>query len=272
MLAVFEKSISNPPEELSLPSLGLENFMNREKILQTFRSSSSEVTVYNLTNGNFMALSHDDTSYSHPRSIVVLDDVFCFFIGTLVNTSDLRRHYGLPRQATEAIVVVEAYKVLRDRAPYPIDQVIKDLQGNFAFVLFDANSGTLFTSRDRNGSVELHWGLAGDGSLVFSNHSNIIKEACSKSYGPFPPGCIFRNGSGLLSFDHPLNKVRAITHKDDDFENICGVSFQVDLYTRIPSIPRSGSASNWADQESPPPHDHHDRDDHDGQIELDFIS
>ncbi|KAF4363799.1 hypothetical protein F8388_000464 [Cannabis sativa] len=245
MLAVFEKSISNPPEELSLPSLGLENSMNREEILQTFRSSSTEVTVYNLTNGNFMALSHDDTSYSHPRSIVVLDDVFCIFIGTLVNTSDLRRHYGLPRQATEAIVVVEAYKVLRDRAPYPIDQVIKDLQGNFAFVLFDANSGTLFTSRDRNGSVELHWGLA---------------------------GCIFRNGSGLLSFDHPLNKVRAITHKDDDFENICGVSFQVDLYTRIPSIPRSGSASNWADQESPPPHDHHDRDDHDGQIELDFIS
>lgn len=69
------------------------------------------------------------------------------FIGTLENTSDLRRHYGLQRQATEAIVVVEAYKVLRDRAPYPTDQVIKDLHGDFAFVLFDAASGTLFAAR-----------------------------------------------------------------------------------------------------------------------------
>ena len=60
---------------------------------------------------------------------------------------DLRRHYGLQRQATEAIVVAEAYKVLRDRAPYPTDQVIKDLHGDFAFVLFDAASGTLFAAR-----------------------------------------------------------------------------------------------------------------------------
>lgn len=76
-----------------------------------------------------------------------MDDVFCIFLGALFNTSDLRRHYGLPRQATEAIVVVEAYKVLRDRAPYPIDQVIRDLQGNFAFILFDATSATLFAAR-----------------------------------------------------------------------------------------------------------------------------
>ncbi|PON96070.1 Nucleophile aminohydrolase, N-terminal [Trema orientale] len=245
MLAVFEKSISNPPEELSLPSVGLNNSMTREEILGTFRSSWTEATVYNLANGNFMALSH------------------------------LRRHYGLPRQATEAIVVVEAYKVLRDRAPYPIDQVIKDLQGNFAFILFDAPSGTLLAARDGNGSVDFHWGLARDGSLVCSNNPNIIKEACGKSCAPFPPGCIFRNGSGLISFDHPLNKVRAIARQDDD-GNICGVSFQVDLYTRLHSIPRTGSASNWADglattvseEQSPPPD--HDRD-YD-QIESDLTS
>lgn len=72
-------------------------------------------------------------------------------------------------------------------------------------------------------------------------------------------GCIFRNGSGLISFDYPLNKVRAITCQDDN-GNICGVSFQVDLFTRLHSIPRTGSASNWADEiasavpegESPP--------------------
>lgn len=67
MLAVFEKSISKPPEELRLPSVGLKNSVTREEILETFRSSWTEATVYNLTNGNFMALSHDDNSYSQPR-------------------------------------------------------------------------------------------------------------------------------------------------------------------------------------------------------------
>lgn len=56
-------------------------------------------------------------------------------------------HYGLSRTATEAMVVIEAYKVLRDRAPYPPDQVIKDLHGKFAFILFDAKSATLFVTR-----------------------------------------------------------------------------------------------------------------------------
>ena len=59
-------------------------------------------------------------------------------------------------------------------------------------------------------------------------------------------GCIFMNGSGLTSFVHPLYKVRAIGREDGN-GHICGVMFQVDLYTRLPSIPRTGSATNWAD-------------------------
>lgn len=58
-------------------------------------------------------------------------------------------------------------------------------------------------------------------------------------------GCMFTNGSGLISFDHPLHKVKAIARQDDNGD-VCGVLFQVDLYTRIPSIPRTGSAANWA--------------------------
>ena len=81
------------------------------------------------------------------RSIVVLDDIFCIFVGTLANIAELRHHYGLPRQATEAVIVVEAYKALRDRAPYPPDQVVKDLDGKFAFTVFDARTNTLFVAR-----------------------------------------------------------------------------------------------------------------------------
>lgn len=59
------------------------------------------------------------------------------------------------------------------------------------------------------------------------------------------------NGSGLTSFDHPIYKVGAIAHEDDN-GIICGDMFQVDLYTRLPSIPRTGSAANWAENAAVP--------------------
>ncbi|KAI4299371.1 hypothetical protein L6164_032838 [Bauhinia variegata] len=182
--------------------MGLENSKSPDEILEIFRSQWPNSTVYNLPNGNFMALPHEE-SPTHP---------------------------GL----------------LRDRAPCPPDQVVKHLEGKFAFIIYDANTSTLFAARDREGSVEFQWGMASDGSLVCSDDTNITRDGCGKFCAPFPPGCIFINGSGLTSFDHPLHKVRAIAHKDDH-ENISTVFVQVDLYTRIPSIPCSGSASNWAD-------------------------
>lgn len=62
---------------------------------------------------------------------------------------------------------------------------------------------------------------------------------------PIFAGCLFMSGDRLISFDHPLYKVRAIAREDDEGE-ICAVVFQVDLYTRLHSIPRSGSAANWS--------------------------
>ncbi|KAE8716936.1 Stem-specific protein TSJT1 [Hibiscus syriacus] len=246
MLAVFEKAIGNPPEELQLPSVGLDCKKTREEISEMLRLLWPKSTFYHLSNGNLMTLSHEAQSPLHQRSMFVTDDIFCIFMGTLVNICELRRHYGSSRQATEAMLLVDAYKALRDRAPYPPDQVIKDLQGKFAFILFDAKSSTLFVARDGEGSVELKWGMAGDGSLVLSDDPDTIQMTCGKSSASFPPGCIFTNGNGLVSIDHPLHKVKAIAREDED-GNICGVMFQVDLFTRLPSIPRTGSAANWAD-------------------------
>ncbi|KAK3016450.1 hypothetical protein RJ639_007805 [Escallonia herrerae] len=243
MLAVFESVIGRPPKELGHGSGSLNT---REEIAEVFRSWRPNSSLYHLPNGNFLAVSDEDESLTKSRSLLVMDDVFCIFSGILNNICDLRRHYGLSRLATEAMVVVEAYRVLRDRAPYPPDQVIRDLDGKFAFILFDARASNLFLARDREGSVQLHWGMAGDGSLVCSDDPKIIAEACGKCYTPFPPGCIFLSGNGLISFDHPLHKVKAILREDDEGK-VSAVIFQADLYTKLRSIPRTGSAANWAD-------------------------
>lgn len=246
MLAIFEQSIANPPPELSLPLAGQPDPKTRQEIAEIFRSQKPEdSTLYRLPNDNFLGLSNGGQTPPHPRSMVVMEDIFCIFFGALDNTSDLRKYYGLTRQATEAIIMVEAYKVLRDRAPYPPDQVIKELQGKFAFVLFDSKDSTLFLARDREGCVPLHWGATADGSLICCSDPELIKSAYGKCYTPFPPGCIFMSGSGLTSFDHPLHKVKAMIREDDE-GSINAIIFQVDFYTRLHSIPRRGSAANWA--------------------------
>ncbi|KAF6141396.1 hypothetical protein GIB67_021212 [Kingdonia uniflora] len=82
--------------------------------------------------------------------------------------------------------------------------------------------------------------------VSFSDDPKMVSEVCGKCCGPFLPGCIFTNGSGLVSFDHPLHKVKEIAREDNE-GHVYEVVFKVDLYTRKPSIPRTASSANWAD-------------------------
>lgn len=59
-------------------------------------------------------------------------------------------------------------------------------------------------------------------------------------------GFMFHSEGGLMSFEHPMNKIRAMPRVDSEGV-ICGANFKVDVYTRVNSIPRVGSATNWTD-------------------------
>ncbi|CAL5409842.1 unnamed protein product [Camellia sinensis] len=180
---VFEKSTGKPPEELSLPLKGMPDLKTGEETVEIFRSWRPHSMLFNLPNGNSMALSHEDECPLYPRKGLLLSWTMCIAF----SLECLRSHYGLSRQVTEAMVVVEAYKVLRDRTPYPPDQVVRDLQGKFACVLFDARANTLFIARDRDGCIPLQWRMARDGSLVCSDDPNVIAEACGNCCTFFPP-------------------------------------------------------------------------------------
>ncbi|CAA7390989.1 unnamed protein product [Spirodela intermedia] len=251
MLAVFEKAVAKPPEELNV-SAGWMVPTTRFDIPEVFKAAWPQSTFYNFPNGNFMALSHATQNPFHDRSMVVVDDIFCIFMGIIDNIWELRRHYGLGRQATEPMLLVEMYRVLRERAPYPPDQMVRDLNGKFAFVLFDAKRGSLFAARDREGKVRMLWGISEDESLVFSDDGEIMMDVCGISSASFPAGCIFINaGEGLVHVDHPRHKVRGIRREDED-GMVNGVLFQVDMFTRLPSVPRVGSAANWGAAVSSP--------------------
>lgn len=48
-----------------------------------------------------------------------------------------------------------------------------------------------------------------------------------------------------MSFEHPKNKMKAMPRVDSEGA-ICGAYFAVDDYSKINSMPRVGSAANWA--------------------------
>ncbi|KAL6966114.1 hypothetical protein U1Q18_043123 [Sarracenia purpurea var. burkii] len=251
MLAIFHKTFANPPEELNSPASKKQKLP--EETLNDFLSSYSPTNSFSLSfrNGAVLAFVPPIAPFSpHQRLFCGVDDIYCLFLGSLNNLCSLIRQYGLSKCSNEAVLVIEAYRTLRDRGPYPADQVMKDLDGSFACVVYDSKAGTVFVALGSDGGAKLYWGIAADGSVVISDDLEVIKAGCDKSFAPFPKGCMFHSGEGgLMSFEHPMNKMKAMPRVDSEGA-MCGANFKVDVFSRVNSIPRTGSEANWTHWES----------------------
>ncbi|MED6143518.1 hypothetical protein PIB30_007134 [Stylosanthes scabra] len=253
MLAIFHKAFANPPDELNSPASykGSKKPKNPEETLRDFLSLHPNNTC-SISFGHAAVLAYvrpdNPFSLNNQRLFCGFDDIYCVFLGSLKNLSNMNKQYGLSKGSNEAMLVIEAYKTLRDRGPYPADQVVKELDGTFAFVVYDSKVGSVFAALGSDGGVKLYWGIAADGSVVISDDLQVIKEGCAKSFAPFPTGCMFHSEGGLMSFEHPMNKLKAMPRIDSEGA-MCGANFKVDKFSRVNSIPRVGSQSNWMEWE-----------------------
>ncbi|CAI9101479.1 OLC1v1038816C2 [Oldenlandia corymbosa var. corymbosa] len=105
------------------------------------------------------------------------------FLG--LDSSSLDSEYGMSKCSNEALVVIEAYRTLRCMGPCPADQVVKDLE-------------------------QLYWEFAVDNFVMISDDLDIIKVGSAKAYAPLPTACMFISVVGLMSFEHPIHKVRTM--------------------------------------------------------------
>ncbi|XP_022940896.1 stem-specific protein TSJT1-like [Cucurbita moschata] len=250
MFAIFHKTFAHPPEELNSPASfsGSKTPKLPKETVKEFISRHPHNT-FSVNFGEAAVLAYvppDRPSSLSQRLFCGFDDIYCLFLGSLNNLCALNKQYGLSKGSNEAMFLIEAYRTLRDRGPYPADQVLKELDGSFAFVVYDRRAGAVFAALGADGEVKLYWGIAADGSVVISDDMDIIKEGCAKSYAPFPPGCMFHSEGGLMSFEHPLHKMKPMPRIDSEGV-MCGANFKVDVYTRVNSIPRRGSEANWAE-------------------------
>ncbi|CAM8988351.1 unnamed protein product [Rhodiola kirilowii] len=227
MLGLFSSSVVSPPDELVAagsrtpsPKLSAANLLAR-----FLRDNPSAVSVHVGDNAQ-LAYTHHNESPLQPRSFAVKDEIFCLFEGMLENLGSLIQQYGLAKSANEVVLVIEAYKALRDRAPYPPNHVVSHLVGTFAFVVFDKSTDTLFVASDQLGKVQLYWGITADGYVAFADDADLLKGACGKSLASFPQGCFFSTTVGeLISFENPKNIITAVPANE---EEILGATFKVE--------------------------------------------
>jgi asparagine synthetase B (glutamine-hydrolysing) len=248
MLAVLHKSVAKSPEALlQTPQTGSVPALKDGFLANRFSSAHPGSVVVNLASSGFVAYSSDGQNPLLPRIFAVVDDIFCLFEGHIENVAHLKQQYGLNKTANEVIIVIEAYRTLRDRGPYPAEQVVRDIQGKFAFILFDSTSKAAFIASDADGSVPFFWGTDAEGHLVISDDSEVVKQGCGKSFAPFPKGCFFTSSGGLRSYEHPVNELKAVPRVDSSGE-VCGLTFKVDAETRKDKagMPRVGSDANWS--------------------------
>ncbi|MFS7905332.1 hypothetical protein Hanom_Chr01g00046401 [Helianthus anomalus] len=57
-------------------------------------------------------------------------------------------------------------------------------------------------------------------------------------------GCMYHTEGGLISFEHPKKKMKAISRVDSEGV-MCGATFKVDMYSKTQTMPRVGSEANW---------------------------
>jgi hypothetical protein len=245
MLAVFNPTVASPPEEIAVPEHQQSGQTDSAGTVNAYKKAHPSAITVEFGKRCAMAYSHDQEELLRPRYLAVVDEIFCMFVGTLENLTMLKQQYGINKHVTEVTLIIEIYRALRDRSPYPADFVMRGLSGAFSFVLFDHTTESIFVGVDSMGKVPFFWGTGSDGSLAFSDDPATLKGTTGKTFSPFPQGCFFSSSEGLQSYEHPLQPVTAMPRVDSKGQ-VCGSTFQVDPKKETMesnTFPRVGSES-----------------------------
>ncbi|KAG8093576.1 hypothetical protein GUJ93_ZPchr0012g18903 [Zizania palustris] len=235
MLAVFSGEVVEVPAELVAAGSRTPSPKTRaSELVSRFLGGAEQAVSVQLGHLGHLAYSHANQPLLRPRSFAAKDDIFCLFEGVLDNLGSLSQQYGLCKGANEVLLMIEAYKTLRDRAPYPASFMLSQLSGSYAFVLFDKSTSSLLAACDPEGKVSLFWGITADGSVAFSDNIDLLKGSCGKSLAPFPQGCFYSSAlGGLKCYENPKHKVTAVPANE---EEICGATFKVEGSTILTAL------------------------------------
>ena len=108
--------------------------------------------------------------------------------GEIYNHNSLRQQTAsFPYQTgSDCEVILALYRSLGE-------QLIHQLEGMFAFVLFDEKKGTWLIGRDSIGIIPLYYGHTADGKLLVASEMKGLESLC-EDVSEFPPGHTWSSG------------------------------------------------------------------------------
>lgn len=96
-------------------------------------------------------------------------------------------------------------------------EMFKELDAEFACIIYDAKKGSIVAARDPIGIRPLFYGYTEAGEIVFASEAKNLVGLVGKVM-PFPPGHYFTDGKFVCYRD--MTEVKTVV--DDDLEIICG--------------------------------------------------
>lgn len=124
--------------------------------------------------------------------------------GEIYNHQDIRRrHAGLYdfQTGSDCEVILALYREWRDSAnsqqPASITHMLEQLNGIFAFVLYDEETGEFLIARDPIGVIPLYIGYDSDGTVYVASELKALEGQCER-YEPFLPGHYLYSSSQFI--------------------------------------------------------------------------
>lgn len=108
--------------------------------------------------------------------------------GEIYNHLDIRRQYAKKYQFTTGSDCEVILALYREKG----DSFLDELDGIFAFALYDVERDSYLIARDPIGVIPLYYGYDEEGRLYVASELKALEGQCER-YEPFPPGHILTN-------------------------------------------------------------------------------
>jgi len=114
--------------------------------------------------------------------------------GEIYNHQDIRRRFAGKYEfqtGSDCEVILALYREMMEQAELPsheqISQMLEQLNGIFAFVLYDEERDAFLIARDPIGVIPLYIGYDSDGTVYVASELKALEGQCER-YEPFLPG------------------------------------------------------------------------------------
>lgn len=182
----FNKIINRGPDNSQL--IQITNNLSQDLIFGFHRLSINDLT----DGGNQPMKLHD-----------------CYLIcnGEIYNYKELRDKFEFDYQSnSDCEIILHMYK------KFGIEETLKNLDGYFAFLLYDFNLNVLYAARDPFGVRPLFISSDCNNNIFFSSEIKAVNVLCNK-IDIFPPGTFWSNNS--------RNEFHKYYHYDYPIDNCC---------------------------------------------------